>query len=341
MRWPDAKRSADGGESPCAVLPAATRRRLTRAQVCGRPPRTPPTPAVTNATLTNASGLRAAPQSSDSAAARDGVPGAVRRATISVVIPARNEAPNLPHVLPRLPAGIDEVILVDGHSIDDTVTVARAICPTVRVVHQDRLGKGNALACGFAAAVGDIIVMLDADGSTDPAEIPRFVAALLAGHDFAKGSRFAAGGGSADLTRARRVGNRALNVLVNVLFGTGYTDLCYGYNAFWRHCLPDLDVTCDGFEVETLINIRVAQAGLRVVEVPSIEYQRVFGESSLRACRDGLRILRTIVSERVRLSGHRRRGRRQAAAHERTGAIHLVAAMAAALASPHGGRMCR
>ena len=84
---------------------------------------------------------------------------------VSVVIPALNEAKNLPFVLPKLPAYIDEVILVDGHSTDRTVEIARALVPQVRVVHQNGRGKGNALACGFAAASGDIIVMLDADGS--------------------------------------------------------------------------------------------------------------------------------------------------------------------------------
>jgi len=221
-------------------------------------------------------------------------------ATISVVIPTLNEAANLPHVLNRLPAFVDEVVIVDGHSIDDTIAVARELRPDVRVVLQDSRGKGNALACGFAAAAGDIIVMLDADGSTDPAEIPQFVAALLEGNDFAKGSRFAVGGHSNDITPLRRAGNRVLNLLVNTLFGTRYSDLCYGYNAFWRHCLPHMNVTCDGFEVETLINVRVARAGLSVAEVPSVEHARIHGESKLNAVRDGLRVLRTIFSERVR-----------------------------------------
>jgi len=220
--------------------------------------------------------------------------------TISVVIPTLNEAANLPHVFARLPRGIDEVVIVDGHSVDDTVAVARSLRPDARIVLQDGRGKGNALACGFAAATGDIIVMLDADGSTDPAEIPQFVDALLAGYDFAKGSRFIAGGGSADITGIRRLGNLALSGLVNVLFRTRYSDLCYGYNAFWRHCLPHLHVTCSGFEVETLINIRVARARLAVAEIPSMEHERLFGESNLNAVRDGLRVLRTIVRERVR-----------------------------------------
>ena len=220
--------------------------------------------------------------------------------TITVVIPTLNEAANLPHVLSRMPAIVDELVLVDGHSDDDTIAVARAIRPDVRIVVQDRRGKGNALACGFAAARGDVIVMIDADGSNDPAEIPRFVEALLDGNDFAKGTRFADGGHSADITRVRAAGNRGLGVLVNLLFRTRYTDLCYGYNAFWRHCLPCLSLTCTGFEVEALINIRIARSGLAVREVPSREHPRLHGESKLRAFHDGGRVLRTILSERVR-----------------------------------------
>src|SRR5689334_22047609 len=126
---------------------------------------------------------------------------------VSVVIPALNEARNLPHVFSRLPEGLHEVILVDGHSVDDTLTTARLLRPDVRIIMQTRKGKGNALICGFAAATGDVIVTLDADGSADPGEIPRFVQALLNGADFAKGTRFADGGGSSDITRLRRLGN--------------------------------------------------------------------------------------------------------------------------------------
>jgi len=218
--------------------------------------------------------------------------------TVTAVIPAMNEAANLPHVFARMPACVTEIVLVDGNSSDDTIEVARALRPDVRIVLQNGRGKGNALACGFAAAEGDIIVMLDADGSTDPAEIVEFIAPLLEGADFAKGSRYATGGGSADITRIRDAGNRVLGGAVNLLFGTKFTDLCYGYNAFWRSCLPHMHVTCDGFEVETLINVRVARAGLRVTEVPSYEQERIHGESNLRAIRDGRRVLGTILRER-------------------------------------------
>ena len=222
------------------------------------------------------------------------------RVTVSVIIPALNEELNLPHVLPRVPSIVDEVILVDGASVDRTAEVARELIPSIRVVQQEGKGKGAALRSGFAAATGDIIVMLDADGSTDPAEIPMFVNALLAGADYAKGSRFLHGAGTSDMPIHRRMGNATFVRLVRVLYGGRYTDLCYGYNAFWRRHLPALDLNGDGFEIETEMNIRALRAGLRVLEVPSFEDRRVMGIGNLRTIPDGWRVLRAIFRERRR-----------------------------------------
>lgn len=219
---------------------------------------------------------------------------------VSIVIPALNEAENLPHVLATLPEDTYELVLVDGHSVDGTADVARSHYPNVRIVGQQGRGKGDALRAGFAACSGDIIVMMDADGSTDGAEIEDFVKALVNGADYAKGSRFIQGGGSEDITLLRSAGNRLFCWLVNRLYKTSYTDLCYGYNAFWRGALPALAVDCGGFEVETVLNVRAAKAGLRVVEVPSVEHPRIHGESKLHPFRDGLRVLRAILRERER-----------------------------------------
>lgn len=238
--------------------------------------------------------------------------------TISIVVPVKNEAANLREVLPRLPE-VHEVILVDGRSVDGSVEVAREVMPEIRVVMQTRKGKGNALAAGFLAATGDVIVMFDADGSADPAEIPAFVQALVDGADFAKGSRFAVGGGSEDITGLRSLGNAGLNLLANVAFRTRFSDLCYGYNAFWRDLVPVLDLPGldlpapesgmlwgDGFEIETVINCRMAAAQVAITEVPSVELPRIHGESNLRTFSDGFRVLRTIAAERRRARRARR-----------------------------------
>ncbi|OAH15880.1 glycosyltransferase family 2 protein [Streptomyces jeddahensis] len=226
---------------------------------------------------------------------------------VSVVIPAMNEAENLPHVFKTLPEWIHEVVLVDGNSTDNTVEVARDLWPDVKVVKQLGKGKGDALITGFAACTGDIIVMVDADGSADGQEIVSYVSALVSGADFAKGSRFANGGGTDDMTPIRKLGNWALCAVVNAKFGARYTDLCYGYNAFWRHCLDEIDLDCTGFEVETLMNIRVVKAGLKVQEIPSHEYLRIHGASNLRAVRDGLRVLKVILKERSNRRALRKR----------------------------------
>lgn len=236
----------------------------------------------------------------------DALPHDVSRPRVSVVIPALNEERNLRYVAERIPGDVDEIVFVDGNSVDNTAAVAKTLWPAGIHLRQTRRGKGNALACGFAAATGDIIVMIDADGSTDPAEIPQYVGALLAGADFAKGSRFIQGGGSDDITTLRRIGNKGLNGLVNLLFKTRYTDLCYGYNAFWSRALDVMRLPSteavepqwgDGFEVETLINVRVAAHGLKIAEVCSYESHRLHGVSNLNAVTDGMRVLRTIRRE--------------------------------------------
>jgi hypothetical protein len=250
----------------------------------------------------------------DALAARAAVPYAgpdrrrSRTTKVSVVVPAMNEEYNIGQVLGRLPDDLHEVILVDGNSHDGTIEAARRAYPEIRVLTQSGRGKGDALRTGFAAVTGNLVVMLDADGSADPGEIPRFIEALEAGADFAKGSRFLEGGGSDDITRLRSLGNTFLSGSANLLHGTNFTDLCYGYNAFWARCLPFIALDVPGFEVETLINLRIAGAGMKITEVPSYEANRISGQSNLNTFRDGFRVLGTILSEaRGRRSIHRER----------------------------------
>ena len=226
---------------------------------------------------------------------------------VSVVVPAKGEADNIREILPYL-SNYFEVVVVVSEDDDESARATRESLPSARVVYQTRKGKGNALACGFEQANGDVIVTFDIDGSADPHEIPRFVEALTRGADLAKGSRFAPGGGSQDITQFRSIGNYGLNVLASGLTGTRFSDLCYGFNAFWADqlpvlCLPDTEAqtpqTGDGFEIETMIIGRFAFAKAIIIEVPSYEYDRYYGESNLNAIRDGFRVLWTILRDRV------------------------------------------
>jgi glycosyltransferase involved in cell wall biosynthesis len=220
--------------------------------------------------------------------------------SVSLVIPAKNESANLAWVLSRIPRFVSEVILIDGHSVDDSLEVARRMRPDILIVHENGSGKGAALRTGFELATGDVIVMIDADGSMQPAEIIRFLTLTNEGFDLVKGSRFMAGGGSSDITPLRRAGNHVLVTLVNLLFGSRFSDLCYGYIAFQRKHLPALDLDADGFEIEAQIILRAVRNGLVVTEVPSHEAPRQNGESQLRTIRDGSRVLRTVLRERSR-----------------------------------------
>jgi glycosyltransferase involved in cell wall biosynthesis len=220
--------------------------------------------------------------------------------TVSVVIPTLNEAGNLPYVLNTIPKWVSEIIIVDGRSSDDTERVARVLRPDARIVVQTRRGKGAAIRAGLESAQGEIVVIMDADGSMDGSEIAAFRDALMSGADYVKGSRFAPGGGSTDITKLRRFGDYGICLLIKLLFGARYSDGTYGFKGMWADCLDCIDIDTDGFEVELLIDIRAHRAGLHTVEVPCFETDRIHGSSNLNAARDGLSCFWVIVKERSR-----------------------------------------
>jgi CheY-like chemotaxis protein/glycosyltransferase involved in cell wall biosynthesis len=220
-----------------------------------------------------------------------------QRPSVSVVIPTLNEAENLPLVMPYFPMNwVDEIILVDGRSVDGTVEIAKKLLPTIKIVLEKNPGKGAALQAGYEAAGGEIVIVLDADGSHDPREIPRYIVALMEGADFVKGSRFAPGGGTTDMPRYRQLGNAFFVFLANTLFGATFTDLCYGYHAFWKYSLNSIELRyAKGFEIDTVLYLGALREKLRITEVPSFEGFRFYGNGKLRTIPDGFRVLVSIL----------------------------------------------
>ncbi|OGO03659.1 MAG: hypothetical protein A2Y91_04965 [Chloroflexi bacterium RBG_13_54_8] len=217
--------------------------------------------------------------SSNTAVASDSV-------KVTALICALNEVDSLPHVLTKLPTWVDEVLLVDGHSTDGTVEIAKKIRPDMKILCQPGRGKGDALKYGVRQASGDIIITLDADGANNPDDMPKFVEPLLNGYDVAKGSRLVYGRPT-DMRRHRWVGNKILVLTINLLYGTRFTDICSGYNAFWKKAFLCLDLANDSFQMEQEMLVRATKAGLKIVEIPHRAESRIGGKSKVSSVRQG------------------------------------------------------
>ncbi len=226
---------------------------------------------------------------------------------ISVVVPTLNEAMNIRYVFSNIPGFVDEIVVVDGNSSDGTREEIKRFRNDAKIIVEKPSGKGTAIRTGFKKATGDLIIMMDADGSHDPREIPRLLEPVLDGYDVAKGSRLLRGGGSADLTPFRALGNKVFVTMVNMLYGANYTDLCYGYRAFKREALEKIYCRAAGFEIETEQSILMQKAGLRIKEVPSFEERRKNGKSNLNSFRDGWKIFKLILREYRRDISNRER----------------------------------
>ena len=215
---------------------------------------------------------------------------------VSVVIPTLNEEKNIGKVIHGIRKNLRckrcEILVVDGRSSDNTVSVAKKL--GARVIY-DNKGKGSALRKGFRSAKGNIIVSMDADLSNEPKELNLLVESIRIGYDVCMGSRFMVGGGSEDISGIRIFGNKFFVLMVNLLFGSKYSDMCYGYRSFKKKVINKLNLKEDGFGIETEININAMKAHLRIIEIPSTEKKREAGEEKLRTFSDGYMILKTIL----------------------------------------------
>lgn len=216
---------------------------------------------------------------------------------VSVVVPTLNEVLNIKDVFSNIPGFVDEIVVVDGNSNDGTIEEILKYRSDAKIVVEKPRGKGAAMKLGFEKSTGDLIVMMDADGSHDPEEIARLLEPVLDGYDVAKGSRMLPGGGSDDFTLFRKFGNKIFVNMVNLMYGARYTDLCYGYRAFKREALLELPCKSKGFDIETEQSILIKKTRLKVKEVPSYEAKRKNGRSNLNTLKDGWKIFIMILSE--------------------------------------------
>jgi glycosyltransferase involved in cell wall biosynthesis len=212
--------------------------------------------------------------------------------SISIVLPCHNEAASLVHILPRIAATVPgtEILVVDDGSTDDTAMVCAR--QGVRVVsHPYNMGNGAAVKTGARHARGSVLVYMDADGQHDPADIPRLLAALAAGHGMAVGAR----GPGSQASTLRRLANRIYNDLASFMTGMHIRDLTSGFRAvradYFRRFLYLLP---NGFSYPTTITMAFFRSGLPVAYVP-IRTARCQGKSHIRLVRDGVKFLIVIL----------------------------------------------
>lgn len=230
-----------------------------------------------------------------------------KRVPVTVLICTLNEEKNLAHVLPGIPAWVDEILLVDSRSTDNTVAEAKRLCPDIEIQYQPGKGKGDALIHGIEHATGDIIVTIDADGETPPDEIENFVKPLLEGYDMAKGSRLYKKRPT-KMPGYRWFGNKVLSTTCNILYGTRFSDVCSGYNAFWKKRIIELDLSYmkseTGCSMEQQMIVRAKKAGMKIIEVPHTSHGRINGASVIsgfkKAARQGFIDWAVIIKERFR-----------------------------------------
>jgi len=219
---------------------------------------------------------------------------------VTLIIPTRNEEGCIGKVLKEVPRKIvDEIIVVDGHSKDNTIKEAKKnLKPRKDMIFtQKNIGYGAAFIEGFKKASGDVIIMMDADGSHNPADIPFLVNKIKEGYEYVMASRYAIGGRSNDDTFIRWFGNQLFTKLTNIVHNMRVTDSLYLFTAITKDGLGKLELKTPGFEFCTEIVVKAHRTGLRFAEIPAIERARFNGESKVNALWHGLKILKTVINK--------------------------------------------
>lgn len=205
---------------------------------------------------------------------------------ISVLVPTYNEEESVAEVLRKL-LGLSgllppmEIIVVDDGSTDHTAQEVAKFPSVKYVAHEKNLGKGAALRTAFRVASGEILVVQDADMEYCPSEIPKIVRPILTGQaDVVYGSRLM--GEHRGMTFSHYVGNKVLSLTTRLLYRASITDVMTGRKCFARKVAESIDLTEDGFEIETEITTKVLEKGWRITEVPINYSKRVKGSAKIR-----------------------------------------------------------
>ena len=219
---------------------------------------------------------------------------------ISLVLPVKNEEKNIPFIVENKYLDlVDEIIVIDGNSDDNTIKVVEELMPKANIFLQKSVGKGAAMMEAMKYTDSDYLIFIDGDASMDLRELPAFILKIEENYDMIKGTRFAYGGGSSDLSPIRMFGNLLFTVITNLLYRQSFTDLCYGYVAIKRNMLRKISIKENGFGIETELAIKVAKSGGKIVEVGSFEAKRRYRKSNLRTIMDGWVILKTIIKNKI------------------------------------------
>jgi dolichol-phosphate mannosyltransferase len=216
---------------------------------------------------------------------------------VSIIIPTLNEQDAIGQVLSSVPAGVaEEIIVVDGSS-DNTAEIAESL--GARVIHEPRRGYGRALQTGIENALGDIVVYIDGDRTYDPSDIPKLIKPIQDGeYDAVLGNRLKDRANHASMPLLNRVGNKLLSLIFSLLFHVELGDTQCGLRALPRQPLLSYEYRSYGMAYVTEQLVRLVKSGHRIGEVP-ISYNRRKGKSKLRRFRDGIKILWTMLRERL------------------------------------------
>ncbi|MFC1807297.1 glycosyltransferase family 2 protein [Candidatus Omnitrophota bacterium] len=208
---------------------------------------------------------------------------ATRKDSISVILCTKNEAGGIQELVQSVKPYANEVIVIDGHSTDNTAELAKKA--GAKVWQDNGKGKGDAYAVGIQKATGDVIVLMDADGSHDPRDIPVLAEPIVNNEsDLVIGSRHKGGSDewAGDLdTYLRAIGSGFLSVIINYRWKTALTDVLNGFRALSRASALKVPLYANDFDIEQHMIVQYRKHGHRVMEVRSHEFCRRWGESKL------------------------------------------------------------